>query len=124
MKKILVVDDEAGFTRLLKLNLEKTGRFTVRVVNDATKAIEAMRQFHPDLALLDIVMPDLDGGDIVALMKADPTLSQIPVLMLTALVGPQEVGEHAVAQSGDLLMLGKPVRLQTLLTAIDEQLGK
>jgi CheY-like chemotaxis protein len=123
MKKIIIVDDETGFTKLLKLNLERTGAFIVRVVNDATLAIEAMRQFAPDLALLDIVMPDMDGGDIVAQMKLDPVLAKIPVLMITALVGPKELSPGAVAQSGDLLMLGKPIRMETLLAAIQEQLG-
>jgi two-component system, OmpR family, response regulator len=121
MKKILVVDDEAGFTRLLKLNLERTGRFKVRIVNDSTQAIEALRVFKPDLALLDIVMPDVDGGDLVAQMKADAQLNRIPILMLTALVSPSELSPGAVAQSGDLTMIAKPVNMETLLRAIEEK---
>jgi CheY-like chemotaxis protein len=123
MKKILVVDDEVGFTRLLQMNLEKTGHYTVRVVNDSTKAMEAARTFHPDLALLDIVMPGLDGGDLVAQMKLDPLLAKIPVIMLTALVGKNEASDDAVLQSGNLIMLGKPVRLNVLIQAIEEQLA-
>jgi two-component system, OmpR family, response regulator len=123
MKKILVVDDEIGFTRLLKLNLERTGRFTVRVVNESTHAVEAAREFHPDLALLDIVMPDLDGGELVHRFRADPQFAQMKILMLTALVAPSEIGPNAVAMSGDLLMVAKPVDLPTLLAAIDDQLG-
>ncbi len=123
MKKILVVDDEIGFTRLLQMNLEKTGNYSVRVVNDSTKALEAARIFHPDLALLDIVMPGMDGGDLVAQMKNDPTLAKIPVIMLTALVGKNETSDDAVVQSGSLLMLGKPVRLSVLIQAIEEQLA-
>jgi CheY-like chemotaxis protein len=122
MKKILIVDDEVGFTRLLKLNLEKSGRYTVRVVNDSTRAIEAMRVFKPDLALLDIVMPDLDGGDLVARMKEDPALSRVPVLMLTALVAPSETGGHA-AERGDLTMVAKPVSLEALVEAIESKLA-
>jgi CheY-like chemotaxis protein len=124
MKKILVVDDEAGFSRLLQMNLEKTGKYAVTVVNDSTKALEIARKLKPDLALLDIVMPGMDGGDLVALMKADPILANVPVLMLTALVGKHEASQDAVIQSGNLLMLGKPVRLETLLAAMEEQLGK
>jgi CheY-like chemotaxis protein len=124
MKKILVVDDEAGYTRLLKLNLEKTGRYSVRVINDSTQAIEAMRSFQPDLALLDIVMPDLDGGDLVAKMKTDPLLAQIPVLMLTALVSPNETGDSGVKKSGGLTMLAKPVTLENLVLAIERKLSE
>lgn len=123
MKRILVVDDEVGFTRLLQMNLEKTGKYTVTVVNDSTKALEAARVFHPHLALLDVVMPGMDGGDLVAQMKADPALGKIPVIMLTALVGKNEASEDAVVQSGNLLMLGKPVRLSVLIQAIEEQLA-
>jgi CheY-like chemotaxis protein len=123
MKKILVVDDEVGFTRLLQMNLEKTGNYSVRVVNDSTKALEAARTFHPDLALLDIVMPGMDGGDLVAQMKNDPALAKIPVIMLTALVGKNEASDDAVVQSGSLIMLGKPVRLNVLIQAIEEQLA-
>ncbi len=123
MKRILVVDDEAGFTRLLQLTLEKTGLFVVRVVNDPTKAIETARQFKPHIALLDVVMPDIDGGDLVARMKADPELCQIPVLMLTALVSRSELSPGAVAESADLTMLAKPVNMVTLLRAIETKLG-
>ncbi len=123
MKKILVVDDEVGFTRLLQMNLEKTGKYKVTVVNDSTKALETARMLKPDLALLDIVMPGMDGGDLVAQMKADPALTNVPVLMLTALVGKNEASQDAVVQSGNLLMLGKPVRLNVLVQAIEEQLG-
>ncbi len=123
MKKILIVDDEAGLTRLLKLNLEKTGRFSVRVVNDSTQAIEAMRVFKPDLALLDIVMPDLDGGDLVAQMKNDAELQDIPVLMLTALVSPSETGGKPTTKRGNLTMIAKPVSMPTLLSAIEQKLG-
>lgn len=123
MKKILVVDDEVAFTRLLQMNLEKTGDYKVMVVNDSTKALEAGRAFQPDLALLDVVMPGMDGGDLVAQMKSDPVLSHVPVIMLTALVGKNEASEDAVVQSGSLLMLGKPVRLSVLIQAIEEQLA-
>jgi DNA-binding response OmpR family regulator len=123
MKKILIVDDEAGFTRLLKLNLEKTGKYAVRVINDSTQALDAMHTFGPDLALLDIVMPDLDGGDLVAQMKQDPTLKNVPVLMLTALVAQRETGGKPT-ERGDLTMIAKPVSMPTLLAAIEERLRK
>lgn len=122
MKKILVVDDEIGFTRLLQMNLEQTGKYSVKVVNDSTKALEAARVFRPDIALLDVVMPGMDGGDLVAQMKADPQLARVPVIMLTALVGKNETSGDALVQSGHLLMLGKPIRLSILIQAIEEQL--
>ncbi len=108
MKRILLVDDEAGFTRLLKMNLEKTGLYLVLVLNESTKAIQAARQFQPNVILLDIVMPDMDGGDIAAKIQADPELGHIPIIMLTALVDQDEPSPGAVAQAGTLNVLAKP----------------
>ena len=73
-KKILIVDDEVDLTMLVKLNLEKTGRYEVRAENRAVKALAAGREFKPDLLLLDVMMPDLDGGDVLAQFKDDSTL--------------------------------------------------
>ena len=56
-RRILIVDDEAGFTRLLKLTLEGTKRYIVKEENDGSQALSTARQFRPDLILLDIVMP-------------------------------------------------------------------
>ena len=122
-KKIMLVDDETGFTNLLRLNLEKTDRFEVFVENDATKAIVGVKEFQPDVLLLDVVMPAMDGGDIVAELRADPRLKTLPVIMLTALISQDEVSSDAVAQSENLTMLAKPVNLDMLLRVVDEALA-
>src|SRR5258706_15639749 len=83
-KKILVVDDEVTITRLLKLNLEKTGAYVVREENRGAKAYAAAREFKPDLILLDVMMPDLDGGEVAAQLQADPLMKGIPIIFLTA----------------------------------------
>ena len=90
-KKILVVDDEVTITRLLKLNLEKTGAYVVREENRGAKAYAAAREFKPDLILLDVMMPDLDGGEVAAKLQADPLLKSIPIIFLTAAVKKEEV---------------------------------
>lgn len=119
-RKILLVDDEAGFTELLKMNLERSGAFEVRIENDSTKAVSAAREFMPDAILLDVVMPGMDGGDVQAQLQASPLLSGIPVLMLTALVDSTELSEGAVAQAGTQMVLPKPVNLSLLLRVLDE----
>lgn len=119
-RKILLVDDEAGFTELLKMNLERSGAFEVRIENDSTKAISAARDFMPDAILLDVVMPGMDGGDVQAQLQSSPQLSGIPVLMLTALVDSTELSEGAVAQAGTQMVLPKPVNLPLLLRVLDE----
>jgi CheY-like chemotaxis protein len=121
-KRILVVDDEAGFTKLLKFNLERTGIYEVREENQATRAAQSARIFLPDLILLDIVMPGMDGGDVVAELRRHPQTARIPVVMLTALVARNEISRHSVAEAGELIMLGKPVDMATLTHCIEEQL--
>ena len=72
-QRIFIVDDEAGFTRLLKLTLEKTGNFQVQEENDGTNAWLEARAFKPDIIFLDIVMPKIDGGDVAQqIRKANP----------------------------------------------------
>ena len=121
-KKILIIDDEVGYTRMVKLNLEKTGEFEVREVNHAPNAIAAAREFKPDLVLLDVIMPAMDGGDVKARMQSDPHLKDIPVIFLTAALSVNET--HGVPQkSGGEQFLAKPVSLAVLLACIKETLS-
>lgn len=117
-KRILLVDDEAGFTRLLKMNLEKTGLYEVKIQNESYKAMHDAREYHPDVILLDIVMPEMDGGDVAAKIQADPELGHIPIIMLTALVDQDETSPGAIAQAGTLNVLAKPVNMDLLLQVL------
>ncbi len=121
-KKVLLVDDEAGFTELLKMNLEKSGDFEVQIENDSTQALGTARRFQPDAILLDVVMPGMDGGDVQAQFQDDPILGNVPIIMLTALVDSAELSEGAVAQSGSSIMLPKPVDLPLLLGVLNSAL--
>ncbi len=123
-RKILLVDDEVGFTELLKMNLERAGDYEVRIENDSTKALAAVRSFMPDAILLDVVMPGMDGGDVQAQLQSTPLLARIPVVMLTALVDSTELSEGAVAQAGSQMVLPKPVDLPLLLRVLEEILAK
>ena len=107
--KVLAIDDEAGFTRLLKMNLEKDGLYEVRVENDSNIALKAALEFMPDVILLDLVMPGMDGGDVSALFQTKPQLKDIPIIMLTALISQGETSEDAVALAGGNPVLPKPV---------------
>jgi DNA-binding response OmpR family regulator len=118
-KRILVVDDEAGFTRLLKMNLEKSGSYDVMIENRSTKAMLAAKMFRPHAIVLDIVMPEMDGGDVQTQLAGDSETENIPVIMLTALVDENEVSPGAVAQAGATNVLAKPVNLVLLLECLD-----
>ena len=96
-KRILIVDDEAGFTRLLKLTLEGTKRYIVKEVNDGSQALATARLFRPDLVLLDIVMPKMDGGDVARQITSDPSLKSVKIIFLTAIVSQKEAGSGGLA---------------------------
>lgn len=122
-KRVLVVDDEAGFTRLLKMNLEKSGAYEVMVENRSPKAMLAAKLFKPDAIVLDIVMPEMDGGDVQTQLAGDPETADVPVILLTALVDENEVSPGAVAQAGASMVLAKPVNLVLLLDCLDTVTG-
>jgi two-component system, OmpR family, response regulator len=119
-KRIFIVDDESGFTRLLKLTLEKTGDFQVREENDGTNAWRAAREFKPDIIFLDIVMPKIDGGDVAQQIRSDPSLSSVPIIFLTAIVSKMETK----SEIGGFPFLAKPVSLDAITQCIREHLGE
>lgn len=120
-KRILVVDDEPSVTRSLKVNLEDTLRYEVRAENDATHAVAAAREFHPDLILLDVIMPGLDGCDVSARIHADSELRDTPIVFLTALATNEDTrGKTMIA--GSTVYVAKPVILRELIRCIDQHM--
>ncbi|HSD11165.1 MAG TPA: response regulator [Candidatus Binatia bacterium] len=122
-KRLLLVDDEEAFGRLLKLNLEEAGSYEVSVETDGTRAVASARAFQPDLILLDVIMPDTDGGAIGAEILADHELKKIPIIYLTAAISRKELrGPSGIV--GGRLFVAKPVDKQMLVRLIEEQLAK
>jgi CheY-like chemotaxis protein len=117
-KRVLVVDDEASFTRMVKLNLEGTGNYIVETVNESRKAIEVARQFAPDIVLLDVVMPEVDGGDVARELRARTATKAIPIIFVSAMVSQKE-SKKGFYQSGGEHFLAKPVDKETLCGAIE-----
>lgn len=120
-KRILIIDDEAGFTRMVRINLEKTGQFEVREENHAGHALAAAREFKPDLILLDVIMPTMDGGDVAAIINKDRQVGRVPIIFLTATVSQREAGSEGL-NSGGSLFLAKPVSVEYLIERILEHL--
>lgn len=121
-KRILVVDDDITASQLLKIALEQTGRFDVRVENVGAHGAAAARAFLPDIAILDVCMPGKNGGDVAADIRADPRLRDVGIIFLTSIVSEKEAGSHPVI-SGGYPFLAKPVRVGSLLQLIEETLG-
>lgn len=122
-KKILIVDDEENFTKLVKLNLEYGGRYKVMTENSAKSAFNSVRMFKPDLILLDVIMPDMDGGSVANQIKSDEDLKDIPVVFLTAIVTKNEASSRNDVVAGRPF-LAKPVTKEQLIDCIEKNLKK
>lgn len=122
-KKILLVDDEKSLTSLLKLNLEETGNYEVRVENWAEDAVQAAREFKPDLILLDIIMPRMPGGNVAAEIDADPQLKGTPIVFLTAAVRRHQVEENEGIIC-DHPCLAKPASVEEVIAMIEKYARK
>lgn len=120
-KRILIIDDEATFTRMVRLNLEKTGKYEVREENRGRRGAAAARDFKPHLIFLDVIMPDADGGEVAAHIQADNRLKNVPIVFLTATVSKREVGDTG-GMRGGLFFLAKPVTLEQLEACIARHL--
>jgi len=120
MRRVLIVDNDRDSTHLVKVLLEKTGRYLVSEENDPTRAHLSARNFRPDLILLDIVMPERDGGEIAAQIQADPELHNTPIIFVTALVTRAEAktGLHIDGHP----FLAKPINIPELINAIERVL--
>jgi CheY-like chemotaxis protein len=117
-KRVLLVDDEKSFTNLLKLNLEETGNYEVRVENWAEDAYAAAREFKPDVVLLDIIMPRLPGGNVAAQIKGDTELKDTPIVFLTAAVRKHQVEENEGIIC-DFPCLAKPASVEEVIQMIE-----
>ncbi len=121
-KRILVVDDQAQNTRLLKLYLEQTNDYVVREENDAKRALSAAEEFQPHLILLDVVMPGMDGGELAVCFQASPKLKAVPIVFLTSAVTKGEV-EAGGGRVGGYPFLAKPVVLPEVVACLKHHLG-
>ena len=120
-QRILVIDDEPGFTRVLKLNLEQTNRFEVRVVNWPEEALAAALEFQPDLVLLDVFMPRLSGGDVAAQLREQGAFATTPIIFFTAAVQKSRVEEHG-GIIGGAPFIAKPASFEDVLACLDQYL--
>ncbi len=122
-KRILIVDDEVGSARLLQSNLEQTNLYVVLVENTATAAFATAQHFQPELVLMDVMMPGLDGGELAQRFQTSPTLTSVPIVFLTAAATRAEVASRG-GQIGGLPFLAKPVDMPELIGCLEKHLGK
>ena len=115
-RKILVVDDEADILHFLELVLRERGH-DVLIASSGREAIELARREHPDLILLDIMMPQMDGWEVLKLLRVDEETAHIPVAMLSARTEAKDRVQGL--QEGAIDYICKPFSLQELLGKIE-----
>jgi CheY-like chemotaxis protein len=119
--RILVVDDNEDSVMILTTLLERAGYVTGAAM-DGVEALEKARKEQPDLILLDIMMPKLDGFEVLRTLKADPNMRDMPVLLVSAKADRHSKERAADLGAGDYLT--KPIDGANLLRSIREHLGK
>jgi two-component system, sensor histidine kinase ChiS len=118
--RILIIDDNRDFTYSAKLGLKRTGLYSVWEENEPARAHQTAQRVLPDLILLDIAMPETDGGQVAARIESDPILHRTPVVFLTALVTKAEARSGLQIQGHPFL--AKPISIPELVAAIERYL--
>jgi len=119
-RRILIIDNDSNSTHLVKILLERSGPYRVLEENDSTEAHQTARSFKPDLILLDVMMPGLDGGEVAEQIEADRELHKIPIIFLTGLVTKAEAKSGLHIQGHPVL--AKPINIPELIDAIETHL--
>jgi len=114
--KVLVIDDEPEITDIVETFLTESG-YNVEVENSARNALEKARQFIPDVILLDIMMPDVDGYNVCQEIKNDPKLASVPVIFLTGKDRNDDMG-RSFKVGGDMF-IKKPFSCERLLEIVN-----
>lgn len=115
-KKILLVEDDAELVELLTFNLKKAG-FAIGTAADGIEAIKKARSVGPDLVLLDIMLPELDGFAVCEMLRREPATAAIPIIMLTALSS--ELARFTGLDAGADDYITKPFNLKELVSRVE-----
>lgn len=107
LRSILYVEDDLHVRTTAKLVLEVLGKFEVRECSSGREALHAARDFQPDLILLDVIMPGLDGVDTLAMLRRMPHLAQVPALFVTSQTSEQDVARYM--EAGAIGVIAKPL---------------
>ena len=120
-RKVLVVDDEPSIAKILRKQLEVAG-FDVAVAVDGEDGLAKVREWKPELLLLDVMLPKINGHEVCKTLKADPELKSLPIIMLTAKAQRQD--QDLAQQQGADAFLTKPFQLSELLAKVKALLGQ
>lgn len=120
MRKLLIVDDEDGVRALVRMTLDSIN-YEIMEAADGEEALKLVKEFRPDLVLLDVMLPDVSGLEVCRRLKADPCLSSTTVVMLTARAQSSDVGDAEAAGADGYFT--KPFSPIALTRRVEDVLG-
>ena len=115
-RKILIVDDDPAVVELIKDVLSKDGRFETRDVNNGFAAGMVAKEYHPDLIILDVMLPDINGQAVCELIRNDPTMEDIKIICISGMVEEDKIAD--LHKSGANDFLHKPLDIDELIRRI------
>jgi CheY-like chemotaxis protein len=122
--RILVIDDNPMATRMTRLTIERTGSYEVWELNDPVQTLDTAREFKPDLILLDVCMPDIEGSKVAETIHDDPEFGDTPIVFLTCIITPSEAGKNGRLVIGRHEYMAKPARPDKLIACIEDNLAR
>lgn len=120
--RVLLVDDNSEFTHRASEFLQNAHRYVVCEENDPRRALETARSFHPDLILLDLIMPQADGTEVAAQITSDWILHSVPIVFVTALITREEARDGRRIEGHRVVP--KPGHGSELIKVVEENLPK
>jgi DNA-binding response OmpR family regulator len=115
-RRVLVVDDDEELTELIVDQLEKDGRFEVRSVNNGFDAGMMVKDYRPDLIVLDVMLPDINGKEVCQRVRSDSSMDDVRIICISGMVEQDKVEELKLAGANEFLQ--KPFEVDALIDRI------
>jgi DNA-binding response OmpR family regulator len=112
-RKVLIVDDDEELVELISDVLERDGRFEIRTVNNGFDAGMMVKEYRPDLIVLDVMLPDINGKEVCQRVRSDKTMSDVKIICISGMVEEDRVGELRAAGADDFMH--KPFEIERLV---------
>ena len=119
-RKVLLVDDDVELVELMTKVLEEDGRFEVRIANTGFDAGMMVKEYHPDLIVLDVMLPDINGKEVCHRVRADPALEDVRILCISGMIEDDKIQELRLSGADDFLH--KPFDIEELIDRMCGQL--
>ncbi|MGL4463775.1 MAG: response regulator [Planctomycetia bacterium] len=119
-REILLVDDDVDLVDVLRQGFEQDGRFEVRVANNGFDAGMLVKEYRPDLIVLDVMLPDINGRDVCQRVRSDAQLEDVRIICISGMVEPEKIDELKVSGANDFLQ--KPFEVEELIQRVCQQL--